>query len=73
MGEELWEISKLVTRHTEIKASYINLNATVKDGKELLKDIMGNIQKMIKSKINSVKVRVVTSVRSAHIDKTIRK
>ncbi|KAK6642465.1 hypothetical protein RUM43_003967 [Polyplax serrata] len=55
LGEELWEISKLVTRHTEIKASYINLNATVKDGKELLKDIMGNIQKMIKSKINSVK------------------
>lgn len=60
LGDELWDISRLVTKQAKIKSSYTNLTATVIDGKTLLNDIVQNIQNMLKKKTQAVKVSQIT-------------
>ncbi|XP_049832562.1 voltage-dependent calcium channel subunit alpha-2/delta-3-like isoform X1 [Schistocerca gregaria] len=57
LGDELWRLTTSVTRAHDVRARYKYLNASVKErsGAELLKAMIENVERMLKSKIVSVK------------------
>ncbi|CAH1392783.1 unnamed protein product [Nezara viridula] len=56
LGKELWELGSSVTKVPEIRSSYRKLNAQVlpTDGEKILHNIVSNVNRLLKRKMDSV-------------------
>jgi len=59
LGEELWQLGQLVTKYSEITSKYRSYNARVdtNDGRSLQGQIVDNVGRLLKKRLDAVKVR----------------